>query len=175
VPRSNLMAGTRAASVIAAYDDHQRDLFSFLLATTRNRQVAEDLLQETFLRLVRETRAGRAPDNNRTWLFRVAANLAASRGRRLTVGVRAISRMRGPDDAASPESGYLKQEQNRELDVALGTLSLDARRAVLLAAQGFDGQEIAQMIGRTPLATRSLMWRARLQLRELLETTGGAR
>lgn len=175
MPRSDLMASTRAAAVMAAYDDHQRDLFSFLLATTRNRQVAEDLLQETFLRLVRETRAGRAPDNQRTWLFRVAANLAASRGRRLTVAVRAMSRMRGPDDAASPESGYLEQEQSRELDVALGRLSMDARHAVLLAAHGFDGQEIAQMIGRTPLATRSLMWRARLQLRELLETTGGAR
>jgi DNA-directed RNA polymerase specialized sigma24 family protein len=86
-----------------------------------------------------------------------------------------MARMRGPDDAASPESGYLEREQSREVDVALGALSVDARHAVLLAAHGFDGQEIAQMIGRTPLATRSLMWRARLQLRELLETTGGAR
>ena len=161
--------------MIAAYDDHQRDLFGFLLATTRDREIAEDLLQETFLRLVRETRAGRTPDNTRTWLFRVAANLAASRGRRLRVAGRAMSRMRPQDDAASPESGYLQREQNRELDVALGALSIDARRAVLLAAHGFDGQEIAQIIGRTPLATRSLMWRARLQLRELLETTGGAR
>jgi DNA-directed RNA polymerase specialized sigma24 family protein len=83
--------------------------------------------------------------------------------------------MRPSDDSASPESGYLDHEQSRELDAALGTLSLDARRAVLLAAQGFDGQEIAALIGRTPLATRSLLWRARLELRGLLEPEGGAR
>ncbi len=37
-----------------------------------------------------------------------------------------------------------------------------------MAAQGFDGAEIAAAIGRTPLATRSLMCRARLQLRQRL-------
>ena len=160
---------------MAAYDDNQRDLFSYLLATVRNRQAAEDILQETFLKLVREARSGRGPENPRAWLFRVAANLAASRGRRLTVALRASARTRSPDDSASPESGYLEREETRELDAALGALSIDARRAVLLAAHGFDGQEIANLIGRTPLATRSLLWRARLQLREALETSGGAR
>jgi RNA polymerase sigma-70 factor (ECF subfamily) len=173
--RAELLAESRSALVLAAYDAHQRDLFSFLLATTRDRQVAEDLHQETFLRLVREMRAGRSPDDPRRWLFRVAANLAASRGRRLTVAVRALGRVRPPDDTTSPEAGYLEQEQNRALDAALGTLSLDARRALLLAAHGFSGPEIAEIIGRTPLATRSLMWRARLQLREQLEASGGPR
>ena len=176
-PRPGLdeLPGTRMAGVMAAYDDNQRDLFSFLLATTRDLQSAEDILQESFLRLVREARSGRAPDNARAWLFRVAANLASSRGRRLGVAGRAALRMRPSDDSASPEAGYLDQEQSRELNLALGTLSLDARRAVLLAAHGFDGAEIAEMIGRTPLATRSLLWRSRLQLREALETAGGVR
>ena len=166
---------TRMAGVMAVYDDNQRDLFNFLLATTRDRQAAEDILQESFLQLIREVRSGRAPTNGRAWLFRVAANLASSRGRRLTVAGRALARLRPADDSASPEAGYLDQEQSRELDLALGTLSLDARRAVLLAAHGFNGTEIAGMIKRSPLATRSLLWRARLELREALETAGGVR
>ena len=88
VPRLDEMPGTRMAGVMAAYDDNQRDLFSYLLATVRDRQAAEDILQEAFLKLVREARSGRAPENPRAWLFRVAANLAASRGRRLGIAGR---------------------------------------------------------------------------------------
>ena len=51
---------------------------------TKDRDVSEDLVQESFLRLVKELN-GRSPENVSAWLFRVCANLAVSRGRHLTV------------------------------------------------------------------------------------------
>ena len=77
-----LDADLRADFVMAAYDENQRRLTSFAYALTRDADVADDLVQETFLRLVKEHAAGREPQNVTAWLFRVCANLATSRGRR---------------------------------------------------------------------------------------------
>ena len=52
----------RVDEVAAAYDDHQRDLHAFALAIMRDREEADDVVGETFLRFVREVREGRAPE-----------------------------------------------------------------------------------------------------------------
>ncbi len=70
-----------------AYDAYQRELYAFALRASRDSQVAQDLVQEAFLRLVREIEI-RPPENIRAWLYRVTANLVLSRGRRLTVADR---------------------------------------------------------------------------------------
>ncbi|HEY3333907.1 MAG TPA: sigma factor [Candidatus Limnocylindrales bacterium] len=74
--------------VVAAWADYHQEVFAFLVRTARDVAVAEDLLQETFLRLTREARAGRTPDNVRAWLYRVGANLAVLRACRLDVSRR---------------------------------------------------------------------------------------
>ena len=55
----------------------------------------------------------------------------------------------------------------------LDAMSPDSRTALLLAANGFSGREIAHALGRTELATRALLCRARTHLRETLEVPGG--
>ncbi|HEX2469913.1 MAG TPA: sigma factor-like helix-turn-helix DNA-binding protein, partial [Candidatus Limnocylindrales bacterium] len=67
-----------------------------------------------------------------------------------------------------PEPLYLDRERRSDLDLALAELSEDARTALLMAANGFSGIEIAEAIGRTGVATRAMMCRARLQLRKRL-------
>ena len=73
---------TRSDALVEAYDAYQRDIHGFLRAATRDPDTAEDLTQETFIRLYREIQAGRTPDNIRAWLYTVATNLVTSRGRR---------------------------------------------------------------------------------------------
>src|SRR5688500_19709847 len=73
--------GTHAA-VSMAYRDHHAALFAFLRRATRDEAAAEDLLQETFIRLLTVVREGRPPEQVRAWLYRVASNLVISRGRR---------------------------------------------------------------------------------------------
>jgi RNA polymerase sigma-70 factor (ECF subfamily) len=167
------------AVVVEAWADHHEELYAFLLRTTRDIDVAEDLLQESFLRLTRDVRAGRMPDNPRAWLYRVGANLATSRGRRISTALRGLVRLgtaAGPartEDA--PEAGYLRREGRTELLGAMADLGPDARAALLLSSEGFSGAEIAAAIGRTESATRTLLCRARVRVRSRLEMAEASR
>jgi RNA polymerase sigma factor (sigma-70 family) len=161
------------AMVVAAWRDHHEEVFAFLVRTTRDHAVAEDLLQEAFLRLTREVRAGRTPDNTRAWLYRVAGNLAVSRGRRIAASLRGLVRIGANPGAArsqaTPETSYLQREGRAALVAALDDLGPVARAALLLSSEGFSGTEIAQAIGRSEGATRTLLCRARLRVRARLE------
>jgi RNA polymerase sigma-70 factor (ECF subfamily) len=161
---------TGTERVAAAYDAHQRELFSFALRASRDREVAEDLVHDAFIRLIVEIEAGREPDNVRAWLYRVVANLNVSRTRRAAVAHKQAGELveRGVD--VGPEPLVLEHERRSDLEAALAELGDDARTALLMAANGFSGLEIADAIGRTGLATRSMMCRARLHLRERLGT-----
>src|SRR5688500_19899486 len=83
--------GTHAA-VTMAYRDHHAVLYSFLRRATRDEAAAEDLLQETFIRLLTVVREGRPPEQVGAWLYRVASNLVISRGRRATTAIRWFAR-----------------------------------------------------------------------------------
>ena len=157
----------------ALYEAHRAELLGFLVRMTRDREAAEELLQDTFIRLIREARAGRMPDEVRPWLYRVAANAAISRGRHGAVWGRLVPRLLDRREPAGPETEFLRTEGDAQLHAALAGLPADARAALLLAAQGFDGQEIAASIGRTEGATRTLMCRSRAQLRLVLEAAEG--
>jgi len=164
----------RAELVASLYDRHGDELFSYLCRYCGDRDVAEDLLQDTFVRLVREVRAGRTPEQPRAWLYRVGANLAASRGRRISALGRTLRRLRMVESAPSPESGAVAREGRDELLVALAQMPSDARSVLLLSAQGFSGADIAHVMSRSPLATRSLLFRARRALRKQLGGEGAA-
>lgn len=156
-------------ALTALYEAHRSELFAFLLRMTRDREAAEDLLQEAFIRLIREARAGRLPDAVRPWLYRVASNAAISRVRHGAVWTRLLPRLIDRREPVRPESELLRAERETELHTALAELPPDGRAALLLAAQGFDGREIAASIGRTEGATRTLLCRSRVRLRLVLE------
>jgi RNA polymerase sigma-70 factor (ECF subfamily) len=172
---ATIAAGSRAV-LVDAFRSHRDELFGFLCRATRDDAAAEDLLQETFLRLAREIEAGRTPDQVRAWLFRVAYNLVVSRSRRRATVVEWMRR-HGRETATrvveSPESDVIGRERVTALEAALGRLSPDARSALLLSANGFSGEEIASAIGRSHAATRALLTRARIRMRiELQEQPG---
>lgn len=174
--RVSLASTTDVESLVtAAFAAHRDEIFRFVLRSTRDSAEAEDVVQEVFLRLAREAGAGRAPDQLRAWLYRVATNLTTSRFRRRRVARNWLDRLSAgrqePETAASPEERLIGQERFAQMERALETISRDARAALLLAAQGFSGREIAQTLGRSEVATRALMCRARLRVRAELEST----
>jgi len=168
-------ADTRADFVMAAYDANQRRLTSFAYALTRDADAADDLVQETFLRLVKEHAAGREPDNVTAWLYRVCSNLATSRGRRTVVARQFLERRPAEETEVAAEIEILRQEISEALLAALTILPDDARTAVVMAAQGFSGREIADALGRTETSTRTMMFRARERLRTFLVAEGVTR
>lgn len=168
-------ADMRTDFVMAAYDANQRRLTSFAYALTRDADAADDLVQETFLRLVKEHAAGREPDNVTAWLYRVCANLATSRGRRGVVARRFLERQPAEETEVAAEIEILRHELSEALLAALTILPDDARTAIVMAAQGFSGREIAEALGRTETSTRTMMFRARERLRTFLVAEGVAR
>ena len=165
-------ADLRADFVMTAYDENQRRLTGFAYSLTHDAEAADDLVQESFLRLIKEHAAGHAPDNVSAWLFRVCANLVTSRGRRGVVARRFVERSPRPDDEVAAEVEMLRHETSEALAAALAILTVEARTALVMAANGFSGREIATSIGRTETATRTLMFRARERLRSFLTAEG---
>ena len=155
--------------VEAAYATHGGPMIRWLTSVTRDGTVAEDLVQEAFVRLVTELQAGRGPDDVGAWLHRVAHNLAMSRGRRLSVADRHRRELVLSGDVPSPEITTLEAEAQRAVGAALSALAPTDQRALMMAAYGYTGPEIAASIGRTEGATRTLMCRARAKVRERMQ------
>ena len=156
--------------VEAAYEQFQRELMTFAVHATRDLNAAEDVVQEAYLRLHRELLTGAHIDNVRGWLFRVAGNLVMSRGRRLGIVSRWLAKAPRIDSHLdTPEGAAIANERTRAVEAAMTKLTPDARTAVLLAGRGFGIREIAETLGRTELATRALLCRTRLRIRQLAE------
>ena len=154
------------AYVRDAYDRFQRDVFSFAFHAARDPDVAADVTQDAFLRLLSEAERRGPPESLKPWLIRVASNLIISRGRRVSVAARWLGRVGlRTETAESPEATLLRQEERERVQGMLGSLPPDARVCLLMAAEGFSGREIANAIGRTEVATRVLMSRARNRIR----------
>ncbi len=160
------------ADALAAFDLYASRLNGFARAAVRDPDIAEDLVQETFLRLVQELRVGRRPDDFGGWLFRVCGNLIVSRGRRTSVANRMASLLVDRRLAPSPEEEALRHDRDRLLAEALARLPADARVALLLAAKGFGATDIGTVIHRSQAATRTYICRSRLRLRDILAEMG---
>jgi RNA polymerase sigma-70 factor (ECF subfamily) len=157
-----------------AYAVHAGPLLRRLTATTRDPAAAEDLTHEAFVRLVVEIQAGRIPDDTAAWLHRVGHNLAMSRGRHIAVVNRHAGAAGPTADSTSPETIALASERDASVRDAIAQLGATDQRALILAANGFRGPEIARLLGKTESATRTLLCRARNRIRgRLLEVGAG--
>ena len=163
--RGETVAGL-AILAATAYADHADSLRGHLAAYTRDAAAAEDLLHETFIRLLTELAAGRTPRHLRAWLFRVAVNLAASNARHHGVVRRRAPELVRREVVPSPEDELIDREAAGAITGRLAHLPGDVRAALLLSAHGYSGAEIARHIGRSELATRSLICRHRSRLRD---------
>lgn len=152
----------------SAYLTHSGALQRYLTSLTRDPSSAEDLAQDAFERLTREVREGRVPDDMGGWLHRVGHNLAMSRGRRISVADRRRSELVVSGWAPSPESLTVAGEDQQAVCAVLEGLGSVDRQALVLASHGYRGAEIARSIGRSEIATRTLMCRARAKVRALV-------
>jgi RNA polymerase sigma-70 factor (ECF subfamily) len=149
-----------------AYDACRDRLYAAVLRSTRDQDLADDIVQEAFLELVRAGQRGDLPDNELAWLHRVAANRVIDWARKRARWAGHVPPSEDTEEA--PETAVLRREATRELHAALDELPSDTRRALLLEGEGYRPAEIAQVIGRTGQATRTLLCRARRRLRDSL-------
>jgi RNA polymerase sigma-70 factor (ECF subfamily) len=147
-------------------------LYGFLARLARNRDVAEDLLEETWLRFVTHADQLRADTRLGPWLFTVARNLHVTWCRARAVERRAAASLdmwTAESPAESPFDRAAGTELGQRLERALGSLSVEAREVLLLVGvEGLTPSEAAGVCGVTPEAMRQRLKRARTLLAERL-------
>jgi RNA polymerase sigma-70 factor (ECF subfamily) len=167
-----LRAGTPAA-FDAVFGAYRRRVFGYLVRMTRRRDVAEDLLQETFLRLAQHGRTLAEDTRLAPWLFTVAHRLVVSWARAQAVRAALAGDLpaREPADAGarSPADALADSQAQLALERALAALP-DAYRevALLVGVEGLPPAEVATILGQKPDAIRQRLARARAQLADAL-------
>lgn len=157
------------------YAEHNDRLFNFLARLSRRRDVAEDLLDETWLRFVDRAHTLTSDTRLAPFLFTVARNLYVSycRSRLLEHSQRADTIGLWPlgTPPPSPFDATVASETGRRLDAAIAALPAAHREALLLVAvEGMKPSEAAAVCGITPEAMRQRLSRARASIATHLET-----
>lgn len=163
---------TTDETVTASYAEHADGLERYVRSMLRDPDEAADVCQEAFVRLLLAGREGRLPDAPGAWLRRVAHNLVVSGHRHRQIGDRVLGRLAEDETGLSLEDQALRREANDALVAALDAMRSDDRAALIMAAQGYRGAEIARHLGRTELASRALLCRARGRLGAQLSVAG---
>jgi len=165
------VAGLRrgdAASFDAVFAAYRRRLYGYLVRMTRRRDVAEDLLQETFLRLAQHAKKLAEDTRLGAWLFTVAHRLFVSWTR--AQGVRAVLAAELPQREPahgdlSPMEAVAASQAHGALERAFAELAPPYREvALLVGVEGMQPAEVAQILGQKPDAVRQRLARARAQL-----------
>jgi RNA polymerase sigma-70 factor (ECF subfamily) len=127
---------------------------------------SEDIIQETFLRLVRYTAERGANENLRAWVFRVAHNLSMDYHRSERRCFRSHETQPSPvlrdriDPGPNPEQKIILDERLREFEDAFAQLTPRQRDCLLLRAEGLRYREIAVELGVSVQRVGELMQRA---------------
>ncbi len=156
--------------VYAAFNNR---LFTFLLRLSRRRDVAEDLLEETWLRVVQHAARLRPDTRLAAWLFTVARNLHVSFQRSRLLEQSAAESLFGLWPVAiarsSPFETAAANELERRIEHALATIPIASREVLLLVGiAGLDQADAADVLGITPEALRQRLHRAREVLSKAL-------
>jgi len=152
----------------AAYEAFYADIERYVRRLSRDAETAEDLAQESFVRLWVAFGEGRMPDNPLAWLYRVARNLVVSEARHREVARRLDPSVSATDGGPTPEEVCVGREQLVRLNQAISGMTTTGREVLLLAAEGYSGREMAALTGRTEAALRTQLCRARTRVRAQL-------
>lgn len=150
------------------YEVYYRELYLYVYTICGNKNMTEDVLQETFLKALLALKDSHT--NMRAWLYLTARNFCYNllkREKRLVYGEETG---RADEEAEDLLEQILKKEQSRRLQSALGKLSKPQREVLMLQYfGGFRQREIAAMMQLTPANVRVLAHRAKKELKSILE------
>jgi RNA polymerase sigma-70 factor (ECF subfamily) len=149
------------------YDATSAPILGYLIAVTGQHHLADDLLQETYIRFLAHPRPAMDIDDTRRYLFRIATNLVRDRWR---------SKEHQPF-ADPPEPSYIPNP-NTAIDLRDALQSLKPRERELLwlaYVEGMSHAEIASATGLQSLSVRLLLYRARKKAAALLNPTRSPR
>lgn len=169
IPTEPSAAPMSEAEFARLYEATAGPILGYLVASSGRREVADDLLQETYCRFLAQPRAAALDDGAamRRYLFRIATNLLRDRWRS----------GEGRAYAEAPEATE-QFDLNTSIDVQAMLRHLKPRERELLwlaYVEGMDHEEIAAATGLGRLSVRTLLFRARRKAKGFLRPEGDGR
>ena len=174
--------GTRPATDIAArvrehFEELRAPVYAYARTIVHRPEVAEDLTQETFLRLYSHLSEGNDVDSVKAWAFRVCHNLAMNHLKKNPRDVvHEYGRTNGDGRSGSgdqmvavepdPERRLLEKERYQRLGQSIGQLTEHQKRCLYLRAEGFRYREIAEQLNITISSVVDTLTRAVERLRK---------
>jgi RNA polymerase sigma-70 factor (ECF subfamily) len=175
------LVGGHDAALNDLMERHATAIFHFLCRMLGNEEDANDLAQETFVRVYRARESYKADQKFSAWLFTIAANLARNqlrwRSRHPNVSLDAESEATGqtlgdtlPAATPTPHQSTDEAERAEAVRAAVQALPEEMLEAIVLCEWGdLAVAEAATVLESTPKAVESRLYRARQLLRETLK------
>jgi RNA polymerase sigma-70 factor (ECF subfamily) len=152
------MDSTATDLFLASFHEHKHGLFRYAFRMLADREEAADIAQESFVRLYSTLQTGEQIENTGGFLFTIARNLCLN-----------ALRDRGKPVAADPADCpvvAISAETQHVVEAVLQRLEPQHREVLILREyHGFRYDEIARILQSTVPTVRTLLYRARLQLR----------
>jgi RNA polymerase sigma-70 factor (ECF subfamily) len=143
------------------YKRTARPLFGYLLRVSGRRDIAEDMLQEAYCRMLSGQLPAMDDGQSKSYLFRIASNLLRDRWRRRDE----VSGEDAPEPVAPSHDAETQADMRRVFD----QLKPRERQLLWLAyVEGANHKEIAESTGLKPESIRQLLFRARRRLADML-------
>ena len=162
----------------ALYNQHKRRVYSLCLRMTANTAAAEDLTQEAFLQLFRKIGTFRGESAFSTWLHRMAVNVVLMQLRKKGLPVVPLEEtIETEEDSPRKEPGaddprLAGSIDRMQLQRSIESLPPGYRMIFLLHdVEGYEHNEIAEMVGCSIGNSKSQLHKARMKLREILKTS----
>jgi RNA polymerase sigma-70 factor (ECF subfamily) len=174
--RQPLAAGSTAAAMdneqfAAFYARSARSLWAYLARVSRDPALADDLMQESYVRFLCADHPADGEVAARRYLFRIATNLLRDHWRRPQSS--SIDEM--PEEMFKAKCGVAQSDSQAMLEPAMAMMRPRDRQLLWLAyAEGYSHHEIAEVTGLASASIRLLLFRARRKMAQLLRQGGEA-
>ncbi|WP_407268733.1 RNA polymerase sigma factor SigX [Radiobacillus sp. PE A8.2] len=160
------------------YDNYHKDLFQFLVYMVKDKQQAEDLIQEVYIKVLQSYDSFKGESSEKTWLFSIARHVAIDFFRKQKSKRNKIQEYfdwgeKGhliTDDQALPEEVAVLNDQMKLIYRCLDKCSIDQKSVIILRyIQSFSIRETADSLGWTTSKVKTTQHRAMKTLQKLLE------
>jgi len=161
------------------YKRHKRHVYSICIRMMGSVELAEDLAQEAFLQLYRKIASFRGDSAFSTWLHRITLNIALMQLRKRGLPEVSLDEILEPNEEGGAPKEFGRQDQilagsidRVVLERAIEELSPGYRVVFILHdIEGYEHNEIAEMLGCTVGNCKSQLHKARTNLRDVLNVT----
>lgn len=164
------------------YETYHQDVFQFIFYIVKNKETAEDLMQEVYIKVLYSYDRFEGKSSERTWLYSIARNTAIDHFRKRKNWLHRMmhnfdwNRESVPDQQPLPEEVALLQDEIKMIYKSLDRCTMDQKMVIILRyVQSLSITETADILGWTISKVKTTQHRALKVVRRALEETEGGR